>query len=181
MSRQMVNINNKEYEVRGLDESLYVNGRFLGVGVVMLSDFEHADDEEIRKIVSDILYDLKEKTSVVLWHKDPEVIKKHQEQKDSLIKCFRDASIKTLEPKEKPNPYSKYNSPALDMPTDIGVISVHWRKRVIELAWERSIVELTAEELFPDEDVTKDGQLIHAWGYEKLTEYLKKLRESVGF
>jgi hypothetical protein len=56
-----------------------------------------------------------------------------------------------------------------------GRIKIGWRKRVIQIEWEGSAITETAEELFPDEDVTKGGRYIHAWGLEKARQYLGKL------
>ena len=59
--------------------------------------------------------------------------------------------------------------------TRIGHIKIGWRKRVISIDWERTLVTKTAEELFPKEEVTKRGRLIHAYGYEKAKEYIDRL------
>lgn len=69
------------------------------------------------------------------------------------------------------------NSPWLKvMVPDIpGEFVVGWRKRVIVLDWSGTDLPIAAAELFPQEDVTKEGRLIHAWSYEKLAEYVTKL------
>jgi hypothetical protein len=59
--------------------------------------------------------------------------------------------------------------------TRIGRITIGWRKRVISIDWKGSLVTQTAGELFPGEDVTKAGQSIHAWGYEKAKQYLDSI------
>lgn len=56
--------------------------------------------------------------------------------------------------------------------TRMGVVKIGWRKRVIEIDWSASDVTSTTEDLFAKEDVTKGERMIHAWGYEKATEYL---------
>lgn len=58
--------------------------------------------------------------------------------------------------------------------TPLGDIKIGWRKRVIEITWQENCHEFNVLELFADEDVTKGDNYIHAWGYEKLYEYLKK-------
>lgn len=63
--------------------------------------------------------------------------------------------------------------------TRLGVIEIGWRKRVIVIDWSASDVTKTAAELFADEDVTKGVRMIHAWSYEKATEYLTKIAESM--
>ncbi len=52
-----------------------------------------------------------------------------------------------------------------------GFIKVGWRKRVINLDWSANGASVTIS----DDDVTKGPSLIHAWGYDKLIEYLKVL------
>jgi hypothetical protein len=60
--------------------------------------------------------------------------------------------------------------------TEIGDIRIGWRKRVISIEWPPSLGD--AHAIFPDEDVTRWESGIHAWGYEKAAEYLRRLRES---
>jgi hypothetical protein len=57
-------------------------------------------------------------------------------------------------------------------------IKVGWRKSVIHLDWSATGIDLSAA--FEKEDVTKGDHYIHAWGYEKLTAYLKVLGEALG-
>lgn len=59
--------------------------------------------------------------------------------------------------------------------TRVGVVKVGWRKRVLVVDWSASDVTKTAADLFADENTTKDGRMIHAWSYEKATEYLTKI------
>lgn len=63
--------------------------------------------------------------------------------------------------------------------TPIGRVTIGWRKRVISIDWRGSLVRRSADELFPKENVTKDGQLIHAWGREKAAEYIRVLLAAV--
>jgi hypothetical protein len=99
----------------------------------------------------------------------------HKEVED-LLKCFGNASGTHI---EIPNGYCNQpcciNKPWLKVATARGYIIIGWRKRVIEISWDESFIKETASDLFPDEDVTKSGKLIHAWGYEKAKEYLAKL------
>ena len=59
--------------------------------------------------------------------------------------------------------------------TPIGVIEIGWRKRVLSIDWSASDVAESAAKLFPNEDVTKGERMIHAWSYDKATEYLTRI------
>ena len=62
--------------------------------------------------------------------------------------------------------------------TRVGVVKVGWRKSVMVVDWSASDVAETADVLFAGENVTKGDRMIHAWGYEKATEYLAKIAGS---
>lgn len=57
----------------------------------------------------------------------------------------------------------------------IGVVTIGWRKSVINIDWSQSFLRDSAEDLFPSENTTKDGMMIHAWGYEKAKQYIDVL------
>lgn len=62
--------------------------------------------------------------------------------------------------------------------TSQGHFIIGWRKRVIEIDWSQTTIKLDANDLFPSEDVTKSGQMIHdAWGYDKAAEYIEVLMQ----
>jgi hypothetical protein len=98
-----------------------------------------------------------------------------------LLNCFSEAHI-FVQP--IPNGYCRLacceHRPWFQVTTRIGVITIGWRKSVICIDWLASTVAARAEELFPDENVTKDGRMIHAWGYEKAREYLARLFQPTG-
>jgi hypothetical protein len=62
--------------------------------------------------------------------------------------------------------------------TPVGVIKIGWRKHVMAIDWSASDVTATASDLFPDEDVTKGARMIHAYSYDKATDYLTKIGEA---
>lgn len=61
-----------------------------------------------------------------------------------------------------------------------GPIKIGWRKRVINIDWSKTIIHYTADELFPDERVTKGDKYIHANNLEKAKEYITKLNSYEG-
>lgn len=64
-----------------------------------------------------------------------------------------------------------------------GDIIMGRRKRVISIEWQENYKPFDINELFGTEEVTKWGngrkRGIHAWGYDKAYEYLKKVLEAV--
>jgi len=76
------------------------------------------------------------------------------------------------------NGASYWTRPWIIAYSSIGPLKIGWRKRVIVLDWSETPIEETANELFPDEDVTKIDKEIHCWGYDKLYEYLKVLKSA---
>jgi hypothetical protein len=110
---------------------------------------------------------------------DPKYIKQKQDWLTAARQCFMVAGIGPIYTEETENLYwgegNAPEDPWLIVTTEFGVITFGWRKRVISIDWSKSKLKATADELFPDEDVTKQGCLIHAWGYDKAAEYLKVL------
>lgn len=89
-----------------------------------------------------------------------------------ILSCFPDR----IYVKEIPNGYCGdaccEHEPWFEVTTTVGVIRIGWRKRVLNIDWSQSDVTVMADVLFPSEDVTKFDRTIHAWGYEKATEYI---------
>jgi len=106
---------------------------------------------------------------------DPEAVRIGKEETALLLACFPCTTTHS----ELPNGYCSQPccvlKPWLKVATHKGTIVIGWRKRVINIDWSESNIAGSANDLFPAEDVTKDGKLIHAWGYEKAKEYLAKL------
>lgn len=57
--------------------------------------------------------------------------------------------------------------------TDVGLIKIGWRKRVISVDWESTGIKWTRP---IDPDVTAGETFFHAYSYDKLYEYMKLLR-----
>lgn len=109
---------------------------------------------------------------------DPEKQKEMEEESTKLMECFGGRNIYAS---PIPNGYCSHwccsMTPWYRVTTHKGIITLGWRKSVIEISWEPS-VNAEADELFPGEDVTKIGRLIHAWGYEKAKQYISRLLAS---
>ncbi len=132
------------------------------------SEFNFIEDkvEEIKKMIL---------TTYV--RSDPERMENARIEKAKLLACFSNE----VYVKEIPNGYCNdwccSHRPWFIVTTKIGPVEIGWRKRVISISWKGTDVKQNAQEIFPHEDTTKEGQLIHAWSYEKATEYIKRLLE----
>jgi len=137
-----------------------------------LQDLTYEETRVFRQCTEKVFYALEDLESI----HDPEIQQRNQNEKEQLLACFGDRSIFV---QDIPNEY--LNRPFYPVwhivTTEIGHIKTGWRKRVIVIDWSQTIVDKKADTLFPEEDVTKDGQMIHAWGYDKAKEYIDKLHE----
>lgn len=107
---------------------------------------------------------------------DLEHQKSVKQQRENILKCFLGTSIYV---KEIPNGYSKSNLyPWFEVTTPKGIIEIGWRHRVIHISWDKSDIEAKSENIFVNEETTKFDKTVHAWGYEKATEYISKLLAS---
>ncbi len=150
-----------------------------GIKIMVAMPGDRALSQQEREAIQDKGYDLQKELRAIAITEDPKTEEIAQQTKKELLECFPDTPIfaETI-----PNEYGDstsdpyyLHSPWLLVTTRIGRIKIGWRKRVISIDWSDSTLIKTANELFPNEDVTKDDQLIHAWGYGKAKEYLAKI------
>jgi hypothetical protein len=92
---------------------------------------------------------------------------------------FHDAGFAWAHLTETENEYgsAEYRGPWYHVHTSIGWFRIGWRKRVIEIDWGRIDADLA--HLFVDEEVTKGFSYIHAWGYGKAAEYIKRIHSEL--
>lgn len=108
------------------------------------------------------------------WHKACEIIKCREEEKDYFESLLVKAGFHSPM-LELPNGYDgDERHPWFQVQTLIGPIIIGWRKRVIHIDWSKTGKDFSS--LFTKEDVTQWPGGIHAWGKEKATEYLRKIR-----
>jgi hypothetical protein len=55
--------------------------------------------------------------------------------------------------------------------TNIGLVKIGWRKRVIQISW----TDTSYRGVVTADDVTEDDDMVHAWSYAKALEYLAAL------
>lgn len=157
------------------------SGQFAGskhgsLGIKILIDIPRElteeDNNNLRRAVQSIYDSLMQETIKL----DPESAKEAKNDRKQILALFADQIIYV---EEIPNGYcSRYcckHLPWFMVTTKLGRIKIGWRKRVIEIDWSDSLIPSTANALFPEEDVTKAGKLIHAHGLDKAAEYIKTL------
>lgn len=169
-------LNNNDYSLVHSHESYY-NKKPLGVRIYIAAGRLPTELEgEIARRAAENVFNAVLKQHVML---DEGAKAYAAKEKAEILKLFEGKSIYV---EEIPNGYGGNDPhyalyPWFIFTTPIGHIEIGWRKRVINIDWTRTLQKKKAEELFPNEDVTKSGnydetRYIHAWGYEKAKEYL---------
>lgn len=94
-----------------------------------------------------------------------------QAQKYYLLGCFPDQYI-FAEPVEN---QGNGVMPWYQVTTRLGHFVIGCRQNFIVVNWEKTTIQDQADDVFPNENTTKVGRMIHALGCEKAKEYLSKL------
>lgn len=122
---------------------------------------------------------------------DPVIQQAAKDVRSSIAKAFGNSIFMEAVPNEYWGPESPWSvgDPWFRVTTTVGHFTVGWRKRVIHLDWKNTVLRSrnvegraarpppSGQEVFPNEDVTRWETGIHAWGYDKLTEYVQTLLE----
>lgn len=164
-------MNEQTYVLAAKVDALFAGDERIAVeiNVSIGRDLSQSEEWYFREYCGKMVDEL-HKNTVLL---DPQRELDIEQEKSCLLNCFAEP----IYAKQVRNEYT--NSPIAfpwyEVTTNIGRIIIGWRKRVISIDWTGSDIEQSADELFPKEDVTKSGKLIHAWGYYKATEYISTL------
>jgi hypothetical protein len=156
-------------------EGYYGGNEFVGINIQLALKREVTKEESFEMVQHlEAIVKMLRKNDLL---NNEEYQKEIQEERKSLLECFPSP----IYVKEIPN---EYNSDSLKpwflVTTTKGVIKIGWRKRVIEIEWETDLNRKSAMDLFPEEEVTRSSNFdrphyIHAWGYDKAKEYIKKI------
>lgn len=137
---------------------------------------DSAISSELARASSEASRLIKSQMTREFFANDKESQLRAKEQRIEILSLFEQPIYVT----EIPNGYCHdaccEHLPWFVVTTKIGPIKIGWRKSVISIDWSETKAP-DAEILFPKEDVTKHGQLIHAWGYEKAKEYISVLMQ----
>lgn len=73
-----------------------------------------------------------------------------------------------------PDTYGELNraNPWFEVSTPMGVVTIGWRKRVIEITWKH----IPVNEIITQDDTDKGHRYVHAWSYGAAVTYLANLR-----
>lgn len=168
-------LKDSDYVFAGSRETI-TNGLPIGVKIFI------AAGRPLTELEQGLIYNHIDDISNIIWKghtlQDKEELERAAKIKEAILGLFGERKIYT---REIPNGYCNgpccIHLPWFLVTTSIGPIRIGWRKRVINIDWSETTQKKTADELFPDEDVTKDEHAIHAWGYDKAKEYLDKIHE----
>jgi len=157
----------------------------LGIEIsIAHSAFEYDPRNEVHGKLRDAIHEAKEKIEqemiALACSLDPGATKRAEAERDALLGCFPENSVVYV--REIPNGYCRLaccrHLPWFEVTTTFGPVKVGVRKRVILLDWSASALKHRADDLFPNENVTKGDHDIHAWTVEDLRAYLATLYDN---
>lgn len=108
--------------------------------------------------------------------RNPEAMARAEAERIELFGLFQNLIFADELPNGYCNQWCCRHRPWFLVTTAKGRITIGWRKRVIQINWDETVGP-SAEQLFPNEDVTKLDRGIHAWGIDKAREYIERLLE----
>ena len=113
------------------------------------------------------------------YHGDCNQLERSFSEEQRFREVFQKAGFQYLVLEHLPNQYcpSERCAPWFKVKTELGTVLIGWRKRVINIDWsELNSNGKNISSLFEGEDVTKSPTSIHAWGWDKATDYLMRVR-----
>ncbi len=135
-------------------------------------ELDDTDNHNISKYIQNLVNEIHVNTVAL----DPKSKIEAEKNKTEILSLFNQPIyVQEIKNQYWGDAYWARHLPWFKITTPKGIITVGWRKRVINIDWSESDIKIEAKELFPDEDVTKFDQTIHAWSLEKGREYINKL------
>lgn len=102
-------------------------------------------------------------------------------KREHTIALFEMAGFEVKSVHELPNGYwpdayveLRRDNPWWLIETEIGLVKIGWRKRVISIDWSATPYRIVVTE----KDVTKDETMVHAWSYTDALACLCSLKRS---
>jgi hypothetical protein len=166
--------NGLKYEFISGQESFGAHGGF-GIKLLVASTNYCLSDLKSKAITSAVyraIESVSAEIQAAIIAADPKSREQYENEKLQLTMLFPEPIFC----EEIPNGYCSdwccRHLPWYNITTTIGHFTIGWRKRVISIDWSRTVNTKTAEELFPDEKVTKGDKYIHAWSVEDAKRYV---------
>jgi hypothetical protein len=160
-----------EYRLLTSTESAGRYGQF-GIKILVATELQNLDQESICNAAYAATDGITAAIMQAVVSENPEAQENRCKERADLLGLFE----QPIYAEEIPNGYCSQwcckHLPWFIVTTTVGRFKIGWRKRVISIDWSDSIVRKTAEELFPGENVTKDGRLIHAWSLDDARRYI---------
>jgi len=133
------------------------------------------EDETFQRELDSLMHALRNAMMSAAYRTDPATQQHIVAQKVELLSCFESP----IYVNEIPNGYSNGPYwelfPWFEVTTKVGIITIGWRKRVIEIDWEKTRGTKGSDALFRNEDVTKGDYMIHAWSVSDAKRYIHEI------
>lgn len=145
------------------------------VGATKLPDL---NCEAIRTVTYEAVRKIKSAVMEEIIKNNPEAMKRAADDKAAILALFPGQPFVEEIPNGYCPDYCCKHLPWFIVTTQVGLIKIGWRKRVIEIDWSETHRTKSSHELFASEDVTKGEREIHAWSYEKARDYIEAIIRS---
>lgn len=159
-----------------------VSGIFGRMGIKIMvagSKLPDLNNREITNKAYAALDEISNEIKAAILSTNEEFLSNVQGQRKELLALFKDKIFVEEIPNGYRDDYSTRLLPWFKITTSVGHFVIGWRKNVINIDWSETVGTDTVDNLFPDEDVTKQGKMIHAWGIEKAQEYIDTILAKV--
>lgn len=167
----MIMISDSKYRLLTSIESAGRYGMF-GIKILVATELQNLRQEAISNAVYAATDGITEAIMEAVVSEDLEAQENRRKERTDLLGLFD----QPIYAEEIPNGYCSQwcckHLPWFVVTTTVGRFKIGWRKRVISIDWSDTVVARTAEELFPGENVTKHGRLIHSWSLEDAKRYI---------
>ena len=149
------------------------SGRSIKISTLIESSFNISEKQK------SVIYDKLESMRDEIWdlcYLESEDFKTTLEiNKREILALFpENSSYVEIENQYSDSVYFK-SRPWFEIATNKGIIRLGWRKRVLSIHWDNKFIPQTGYELFPDEDVTRYDNCIHAWSLADAKKYIDRL------
>lgn len=171
-------ISDEKYKLLTSTESAGTYGIF-GIKILVATELQNLDREAIHCAGYRATDGITAAIMAAVVSENSEAQEHCRKEREDLLGLFE----QPIYAEEIPNGYCSQwcckHLPWFVVTTAIGRFKLGWRKRVISIDWSDTRAVRTADELFPNEKVTKDGRLIHAWSLDDARRYIVTVVDSM--